>query len=521
MDEEAVRGETPEFSEAVEAVDKPDDLLRPGEAAAFLQIGKPALYRQVFQRRIKPIRVRGRLFFRVADLLAYREHHTGMADGEAVEPDETAAEARASDTVPRSDPTAAIVDIMKEIVPPGYADDHDAGSMVEQAPIIRMANAILVQAIQAGASDIHIEPYRRSVWVRFRIDGVLHEMLAIPKHIEAPLIARYRIMADLYVRERSIPQEGVIPVRHEDKEWRVRVSSVASLYGDSIVIHILDNAYAFQGFRRSGVAPEVQSEIEDCIVQPSGLFVVAGPPGAGKTTLLFAILHKLNSRLVKIYTVEDAIECSLGGIAQVTVDARAGLDVRAAIQAVLCHDPDIVAVGEMRDPVSAQSAVDAALAGRLVLSTLNAPDALGALLRLSEMGIGPRRLAQVLSGIVAERLLRAVCPECTGQYTPEESDLRWAGFTEKELGQVRGLSRGRGCDACRGTGYRGRLGIFQMLRVNEEIAELVARQASLADLNDAAAAAGMRSLREEALQKIREGRTTPEEVVRVLGATTR
>ena len=388
----------------------------------------------------------------------------------------------------------------------------------ERAPLARIADAILVQALEEGASDIHIEPAESSLRVRFRVDGLLREIMPLPPHLQGALIGRYKIQSGMSVASGRVPQEGRLTVRLDDREYDLRVSVLPSLYGESLVIHIPDSSRTWRGLHSLGLTPEIQVWVEDLVLRPGGLFLLAGPPGSGKTTTLYSLLYKLNSVERKIVTVEDPIERRMSGLVQIGLDARAGLSLGDALRSLAHQDPDILVIGELRDGETARLAVDAALAGRLVLSTLNASDTLQALRRLAEMGIDPQTLAQTVTGILAQRLVRRICPECKESTTNQTRTLPGFEFDfpgENFVGKT--LFRGRGCAACRNTGYCGRIGIYELLRVNTEIAEQIVRRGSPEELRYVARAGGLRDLRADGLQKVWEGITTPEEVLRGIG----
>jgi type IV pilus assembly protein PilB len=399
----------------------------------------------------------------------------------------------------------------------GGDDDVEADDKAaNEAPIVRMANAIIVQAIEQGASDIHIEPDRRAVRIRYRIDGVLHETMTIPRHIQAPLISRYKIMSDMNIAERRIPQDGRIPVKHAGKDYDMRVSCLPSLYGEKIVMRILDKSSVLLGLNKLGFTPEVQAQLEELTMQPNGMFLTTGPTGSGKTTTLYSVLHKINSIEKNIITVEDPIEYQLGGITQVGINKKAGLNFSNALRSFLRQDPDIIMVGEMRDLETAEIAIEAALTGHLVLSTLHTNDAPSATIRLADMGVEPFLISATVIGILAQRLARKICANCREPFKVSAESLRRFGFVPETPEQEVTLFKGRGCEICRNTGYKGRIGVYELLRVNEEIAEMVVRRAPLADIKDAAKAGGMKEMKEDGLQKVLEGITTPEEVRRVV-----
>ena len=414
----------------------------------------------------------------------------------------------------------SIADISKFITEMGPGRDDDdpdkARELADEAPIVRMANAILVNAIEAGASDIHIEPDRKNVRVRVRIDGVMQQIMTVPKHIQAPMISRYKIMSDMNIAERRVPQDGRIPIKHNDKDYDMRVSCLPSLYGEKIVMRILDKSSVLIGLSKLGFVPEVQSVLEELVVQPNGMFLVTGPTGSGKTTTLYSVLNKINSVEKNIITVEDPIEYQLGGITQVQINKKAGLNFGNALRCFLRQDPDIIMVGEMRDLETAEIAIEAALTGHLVLSTLHTNDAPSATMRLADMGVEPFLISATVIGVLAQRLARRICQNCKEPYEVPGSELARFGFKPEDPDAMITLYKGRGCEICRHKGFKGRMGIYELLRMNNEISELVVRRAPLADIKDAAKANGMIDMREDGLKKILTGQTTPDEVMRVV-----
>ncbi len=420
--------------------------------------------------------------------------------------------------------TAAVRgDISKAIAEAGASrdiavedDEAAAAQVAEQAPIIRLANALIQQAITDRASDIHVEPQQRGLRIRFRIDGVLHEAMTIPKNLQAPLISRYKIMAEMNIAERRLPQDGRIEVRHAGKEYDMRVSSIPTPWGEKIVMRILDKSSVLIGLEKLGFTEENQTQVDELISQPNGMFLSTGPTGAGKTTTQYAILHKLNSIERNIITIEDPIEYQLAGIAQVQVNRKAGLTFANALRHFLRQDPDIIMVGEMRDLETAEIAIEASLTGHLVLSTLHTNDAPSAVVRMNDMGVEPYLISATVIGVLAQRLGRKVCLDCKEPFEVHQGELRRFGFKVEDPDATVTLYRGKGCDTCRFTGFKGRLGIFELMRMNAEIAELVVRRAPLSDIKEAAKAFGMHELREDGLLKILHGITTPEEVMRVV-----
>lgn len=392
----------------------------------------------------------------------------------------------------------------------------DAEKMAEQAPIIKLANALIQQAITDRASDIHVEPQQRAVRVRYRIDGVLIEAMTVPRNLMAALVSRLKIMADMNIAERRIPQDGRIEVRHAGKEFDLRVSSVPTPFGEKIVMRILDKASVMIGLEKIGFTEENQVKIEELVSQPNGTFLCTGPTGSGKTTTLYSVLHKLNTVGVNIMTAEDPIEYQLNGVTQVQMNRKAGLTFATALRAFLRQDPDIIMVGEIRDLETAEIAIEASLTGHLVLSTLHTNDAPSATLRLIDMGVEPYLVSAVLMGVLAQRLARRLDTNSREQYEVPASDLRRFGLNVTDPDEMITLYRGIPTEDNRMTGYRGRTGIHELMVMNAEIAELIVRRAPLNDIKSAAKANGMHELREDGLHKVLLGWTDPQEVMRVV-----
>ena len=394
--------------------------------------------------------------------------------------------------------------------------DSDAEKMAEQAPIIKLANALIEQGISDRASDIHVEPQSRAVRIRYRVDGVLMEAMTIPKNLQAPLISRLKIMADMNIAERRIPQDGRIEVRHQTKEFDLRVSSVPTPFGEKIVMRILDKSSVLIGLHKLGFTDENQLMIEELTSQPNGMFLCTGPTGSGKTTTQYSVLNRLNTVGVNILTVEDPIEYQLNGIAQVQTNRKAGLTFATALRSFLRQDPDIIMVGEMRDLETAEIAIESSLTGHLVLSTLHTNDAPSATLRMIDMGIEPYLISATVIGILAQRLARKIDTDNKEPYETPAIDLRRFGFQVTDPDEMVTLYRGVPAENNRMTGYRGRMGIHELMTMNAEIAELVVRRAPLADIKEAAKANGMKELKEDGLTKVLGGLTDPNEVMRVV-----
>jgi type IV pilus assembly protein PilB len=393
---------------------------------------------------------------------------------------------------------------------------EDDAAAADAAPIIKLASAIIQQAISDRASDIHIEPGQRAIRVRYRVDGVLMEAMTVPRNLMAPLISRYKIMADMNIAERRIPQDGRIEVKYQEKEIDLRVSSIPTPFGEKIVMRILDKTSVQIGLEKIGFTEAHQLKIEELVSQPNGMFLCTGPTGSGKTTTQYSVLNKLNTVGVNIITAEDPIEYQLNGISQVQMNKKAGLTFATALRAYLRQDPDIIMVGEMRDLETAEIAIESSLTGHLVLSTLHTNDAPSATLRLVDMGVEPYLIAATVIGVLAQRLGRRIDADHKESYEVPQMDLRRFGFNVTDPEALVQLYRGIPHDNNRMTGYRGRTGFHELMTLNSEIAELIVRRAPLNDIKEASKANGMKELREDGLEKVLLGVTTPEEVMRVV-----
>ncbi|HEY3412463.1 MAG TPA: ATPase, T2SS/T4P/T4SS family [Armatimonadota bacterium] len=395
-------------------------------------------------------------------------------------------------------------------------DASDADELVNEAPIVRVANTIIQQAVLQAASDIHVEPDRKGVRIRYRIDGVLQEVMTLPRYIHPPLVSRYKIMSDMNIAERRIPQDGRIAINFQNKDYDLRVSCLPTLHGEKIVMRILDKSSVLIGLNKLGFFPETQAALEEIITQPNGMILSTGPTGSGKTTTQYSVLNKINSVERNIITVEDPVEYQLPGINQVQVHRKAGLTFGTALRCFLRQDPDIIMVGEIRDLETAEIAIESSLTGHLVLSTLHTNDACSAVTRLVDMGVEPYLVSATLIGVLAQRLARKICSNCRVAYEIPAHDLRRFGYKPESEDEMVTLHRGEGCEVCSGRGYKGRIGIYELMIVNDEIADLMVRRAPLSELREAARSGGMSLLREDGLRKVLEGVTTPDEVMRVV-----
>ncbi|MBI2812871.1 MAG: Flp pilus assembly complex ATPase component TadA [Opitutae bacterium] len=391
--------------------------------------------------------------------------------------------------------------------------EEDIEQLAGQTPIIRFVNLVLAQAIRDKASDIHFEPFEHDFKIRYRIDGSLYDMAPPPKNLALPIISRIKVLANLNIAERRLPQDGRIKLNLGGRAVDLRVSTLPTQFGESVVLRVLDQTSVQLELRQLGLPGQIRSGVEEIIHRPNGIFIVTGPTGSGKTTTLYSCLTALNTVDSKLLTVEDPVEYEIDGVMQVPVNLAAGLTFARALRTFLRQDPDIVMVGEIRDLETAQIAIQASLTGHLVLSTLHTNDAPSAVTRLVDMGIEPFLLASTLEAVLAQRLVRRLCPACRAAYTPSEALLRQLGAdTAKESGQV--FHRAVGCAACNLLGYKGRIGLFEYLPMNDSLREAVVRGVSLVELKQQAVGQGMTTLREAGLAAILAGETTVEEVVK-------
>ncbi|MDT8303147.1 MAG: type II secretion system ATPase GspE [Sedimentisphaerales bacterium] len=392
--------------------------------------------------------------------------------------------------------------------------DMDLTEAAEGASIIRFVNQVLTEAIGLRATDVHIEPFENTLRVRYRIDGVLQEasVASEVKQFQAAIVSRLKILSKLDIAEKRVPQDGRIKIRISDHEIDVRVSIIPMLYGEAVVLRLLDRSSILLGMDKLGMSDRDLDLTKMILERPHGIILVTGPTGSGKTTSLYAALSEINDVQRKIITIEDPIEYQLHGINQIQVSRKAGLTFASGLRSILRHDPDVVLIGEIRDAETAEIAIQASLTGHLVFSTLHTNDAPTALTRLVDMGIEPYLVASSLEAVAAQRLVRVICPHCKEQLTTSEAMVLRQRFGNK-LPDV--LYKGKGCKNCQETGYRGRIGIFEMMLVTDDIRSLIIENASARDLRRVAAKQGTTSLREDGFRHIHEGRTTVEEVLRV------
>jgi len=401
-----------------------------------------------------------------------------------------------------------------QLLAPAEEAIDDLRALASQAPVIKLVNVILLEALRLRASDVHLESTAHGLRVRYRIDGVLQELAHPPRQYQAAVISRIKIMADLNIAERRLAQDGRIRLRLSDRELDLRVSTLPALHGESVVLRILDHASGVPDLAELGMSASVLDGFSGLIGLPHGILLVTGPTGSGKTTTLYGALRRINLPGVKIVTVEDPVEYQIEGVTQIPVAAKGGLTFASALRSILRHDPDIIMVGEMRDTETAEISIQAALTGHLVFSTLHTNDAPGGVTRLMDMGIAPYLVAATVRGLLAQRLVRLVCDQCGERYVPSPAELAQVPDLARDPLPPR-FRRGRGCDACAGSGYLGRTGIYELMVVSDELRSEIVAQAPLDRLRRVARAQGMEPLRTDGWAKVCAGLTTIEELLRV------
>ncbi len=386
--------------------------------------------------------------------------------------------------------------------------------VAEEAPIVKLANQIITQAVNQGASDIHLEPQEREFKVRFRVDGVLHDVMSLPRKVQAGLTSRFKIMSELDITEHRVPQDGRCGLTFSEREIDLRVATLPTVYGENITLRILDKSRALLSLGDLGFQPEMLEKFKSCYTKPYGAILVTGPTGSGKSTTLYATLNVINSPEKKIITVEDPVEYRLPGIIQIQVNPKVGLTFANGLRSIVRCDPDIIMVGEIRDLETAQIAVEAALTGHLVLSTLHTNDASSALARLIEMGVESFLVSSAIDCVLAQRLGRKLCVYCKEEYKPTEKFLR-ENFVDREFEDVT-LYRAKGCRKCHNAGYKGRIGIYELMLVSDEIQNACLERKSSEEIEKIAISQGMETLREDGFKKVKQGITSIEEVLRVV-----
>lgn len=395
--------------------------------------------------------------------------------------------------------------------------DVDIIDTDDEAPIIRLVNALMAQAVKERCSDIHIEPFERHIAVRFRVDGVLYEIIRPPKRFAASITSRIKVMAGLDIAEKRVPQDGRIKIKVAGRDIDIRLSTVPTSHGERIVMRLLDKTAVLKDLEYIGMGSQVLVNMNEMIQKSYGIILVTGPTGSGKTTTLYACLAKINSPVRNIITVEDPVEYQLGGIGQIQVNSKVGLTFAAGLRAILRQDPDVVMVGEIRDRETAEIAIQASLTGHLVFSTLHTNDAAGAVTRLVDMGVEPFLVASSVVCMMAQRLVRNLCPHCKKPVVPTESELRQLGFTRERFLEVTPghVYAPTGCQECLDTGYMGRTGIYELLVVDDEIRQLIMDNIDSNSIKKRAIGKGMLTLRDDGARKVMLGDTSIAEILRV------
>ena len=402
---------------------------------------------------------------------------------------------------------------LTEVATPEGLSVQSIEAMAGEAPIIRFVNLVLYQAIRDRASDIHFEPFENEFKIRYRVDGALYEMAPPPKHLALPVISRVKIMSNLNIAERRVPQDGRIMLAIAGRPVDLRVSTLPTQFGESVVLRVLDRSVASLDLDRLGMPKDIYDAISEIIHRPNGIFIVTGPTGSGKTTTLYACLNQINKIDSKLLTAEDPVEYEIEGIMQVPINPAVGLTFGKALRAFLRQDPDIILVGEMRDMETAQISIQASLTGHLVFSTLHTNDAAGAITRLIDMGVEPFLISSTMEAVLGQRLIRTICKNCRTPYQPTEEELSLLGLKPEDAAG-KSFYYGKGCSECNDTGYRGRKGVFEMLRISDPIRVLINERSPSVVIRQKAIELGMRTLRLDGLRAIYDGESTIEEVTK-------
>jgi len=470
-----------------------EELLTFDEALQTLGTSRPTLYRLLSQGDVKGLKVGKQWRFRRADLQAYMQRG----------PVEISA--------------APVVDIDAELAT--FESDVDADATVSDKAL-ELARRIVEAGIDRRASDIHIEPtYLDGVsvwWLRYRIDGVLQEVRRMPISLQDMLTAQFKTMADMNVGEKRVPQDGRFRLVRGEKEFDIKMSTCITQYGEGIVLRILDKRNIKLGLERVGPSGEALVQLRELINQPNGVILFTGPSGSGKTTTLYNCLAEIASPQRKTMTIEDPVGLSLPYVTSCSINPRLGVTYPTALRAFMRQDPDVIFIGECRDLETLEMALEASLTGHLVLTQLHTNDAPSAITRLMDIGIEPYLIAASVTGVLSQRLCRKICPDCSEAYEVDVSILERFGWQAGQAGETITLYRGTGCEQCRGRGFKGRVGLFELMKVTAEVGDLIVHRAPVSEIRKAAKSAGMKDMREDGLDKVLSGITTPDEVMRVL-----
>ncbi len=435
---------------------------------------------------------------------------TGMKVKAAVATDQ-AIDAVIKKSYAKEEDLDSLIDELEQDAKKGSIDDPE--QLARSAPVVRLLNYILFTAIRDRSSDIHFEPFEEEFRIRYRVDGTLFELRSPPRHLAVALISRIKVLANLDIAETRLPQDGRIDLKVGGRNVDIRVSTLPTMFGESCVLRVLDRSVVSLDIKNLGLRPSEMKLILDLIDRPHGIILVTGPTGSGKTTTLYSALNACNQEGIKIVTTEDPVEYDLDGVIQVQVNDEIGVNYAACLRSILRHDPDKILVGEIRDRETAQIAVEAALTGHLVFSTLHTNDAPSAVSRMSDVGVEPYLLAATLEAVVGQRLVRRVCEACRQWYDPPDEVLFELNLTRREAGD-RKFAQGKGCELCHGTGYRGRMALFEFLVMNEAMTRAIVEGWSVGRLREIALESGMQTLRQSGLLAVFDGLTTPEEVIR-------
>ena len=393
-------------------------------------------------------------------------------------------------------------------------DTSDLLDDISDAPIIKLVNHIISQSIKARASDIHIEPYQTSFKVRYRVDGILYDLLTPPKWIQPTLISRIKVMAKMDIAEKRLPQDGRLEIKMGDQEIDVRVSTIPISFGERVVLRLLRKTSALLNFSDLGLEPEKLNLLENLVRSPSGIILVTGPTGSGKTTTLYAILSSINIPDINIITIEDPVEYQIQGISQIQVNPKINLTFAQGLRSIVRQDPDVILIGEIRDQETAEIAVQSALTGHLVFSTLHTNDSASAITRLVDIGVEPFLISSTVIAVVAQRLVRILCSDCKEPYTPDEISLNGIGITQNQFKNSI-IYKAKGCEKCLNTGYRGRIGIFEIMTLGYKLKNLILKTYDSYRIKEEALKFNLVTLRQDGIQKVLNGITTIEEVLRV------
>ncbi len=407
------------------------------------------------------------------------------------------------------------IDSSGELFVSGFEDDEGLTDLTSEAPIIRLVNHLFARALDLNASDIHFEPSETHLNIRCRVDGIMTRIERLPVKIHTAVASRLKLMARMDIGEKRLPQDGRISYQIGNKQLDMRVSTLPGVHGESVVLRILDRSDTAVSLQQLGMPESILAQYQKIITQPHGMVLITGPTGSGKTTTLYATLEKINSEKQKIITVEDPVEYQLEGITQIQANASIGLSFATGLRSIVRQDPDILMIGEIRDHETAEIAIESALTGHLVFSTLHTNDAAGAVTRLQDMGVEGYLISSSLLAIQAQRLVRRVCTHCSTAHELSDDEATVLEITRESCPSI---NRGKGCDRCGNTGYRGRIGLYELLVMSDAIRHHIASGADANVIRDEAIREGMRTLRQDALEKLRAGLTTPEEVVRVTRA---